>query len=125
MTLKKLIEQIVEQEIQEVNAIVAGGVSATGGSPLGQDMDPAHKTMWSGDIKEAIEEMLENVLDDMGLKKATGSVRKDMVGGGEVYMDRHDSDKKGTKAVMAKVSKNLNKTPYSKDPPRMGLPNDR
>jgi hypothetical protein len=44
-----------------------------------------------------------------------------MIGGGEVYMDRHDSDKEGTKAVMAKVSKNLHRKPYSHNPPRMGI----
>lgn len=67
------------------------------------------------------DQILENVLDKMGLKKATSQVRRDVIGGSPVYMDRHDGDKEGTKKVMKVVSKNLNKEPYSKDPPRMGL----
>jgi hypothetical protein len=72
-------------------------------------------------IKKLIEALVENVLDDMGHKKATKSVRRGMIGGGAVYMDRNDPNKKRTKSVMKKVSKNLNKKPYSHDPPRMGL----
>lgn len=67
--------------------------------------------------------VLENLADKMGLKKATSQVRRDVTGGSPVYMDKHDGDKEGTKKVMQAVSKNLNKKPYSKDPPRMGLPN--
>lgn len=114
--LINLIEALVEQELDEINSIGAGGVSATGGSPLGQDMKPVHKKMWS-------EELAENVLDKMGLEKATSNVRKGALSG-EVYMDRHDHDKAHTKKVMSTVSKNLNKEPYSKDPPRMGLKAD-
>jgi len=213
MGIKQLIEELVQQELDEFNAVGTGAVSATGGAPLGMDMGPAHKTMWSGDKKkvseangvsagaallapygggtladenfnnfgetsgpvthdgkhrdqirdffwqgdkpgaqppkiryvaetitthlvgiptpeseqtqaylgEIVEEILENVLDKMGLHKATNSIRRNMVGGGEVYMDRHDSDQKGPKAVMAKVSKNLNRKPYSHNPPRMGI----
>lgn len=66
--------------------------------------------------------LIENVLDQMGLKKAIpGSVRRNMIGGGEVYMDRHDHSQDRTKAIMKKVAKNLNKKPYSSDPPIAGL----
>jgi hypothetical protein len=208
--IKNLIETLVEQELDEFNAVGTGAVAATGGSPLGMNMGPAHKTMWSGDkkkvqeanaisagagtlqpyagnnladenfnnwgetsghrsdvqdfmwagdkpgasmpkiryiaealtetitthltgipvpqseqeedyLRETITKIVENVLDKMGLSKATASVRRGMIGGGEVYMDRHDSDKEGTKAVMAKVSKNLHRKPYSHNPPRMGI----
>lgn len=67
------------------------------------------------------DQILENVLDKMGLKKATSQVRRDVIGGSPVYMDRHDGDKEGTKKVMAQVSQNLNKKPYSKNPPMMGI----
>ncbi len=67
------------------------------------------------------DQIMENVLDKMGLKKATSQVRRDVIGGSPVYMDRHDGDKEGTKKVMAQVSQNLNKKPYSKNPPMMGI----
>jgi hypothetical protein len=47
--LKNLIEELVQQELDEFNAIGAGGVSATGGQPLGINMTPQHRVMWSGD----------------------------------------------------------------------------
>lgn len=121
----------------EFNAVGGGGVSATGGQPLGIDMGPQHRTMWSGgtpvrrrkkrklpEDHQVLMDLIENVLDDMGLEKATTSVRRGMIGGGAVYMDRHDPNKKRTKDVMAKVSKNLHRKPYSHDPPRMGLGED-
>lgn len=70
--------------------------------------------------ESVISEILENVLDKMGLPKATDNIRKGALSG-EVYMDRHDTDKKRTKAVVDKVAKNLNKKPYSHNPPMMGL----
>lgn len=70
--------------------------------------------------ESTVAEILENVLDKMGLQKATGNIRKGALSG-EVYMDRHDSDKKRTKDVVSKVAKNLNKEPYSHDPPMMGI----
>ena len=119
---------------KDFSSIGGGGVSATGGQPLGIDMSSQHKTMWSGSVPvkrtkkrklgedhQVLMDLIENVLDDMGLEKATNSVRRGMIGGGAVYMDRHDPNKKRTKDVMAKVAKNLNKKPYSHDPPRMGL----
>lgn len=65
--LEKLIEELVERALDEVNAISAGGaslqpsgqVTGTGGNPLGRDMDDQYEIMWSGDkpkeakIKEA------------------------------------------------------------------------
>lgn len=207
MEIEKLIEELVQQELDEFNAVGTGAVGATGGSPLGMNMRPQHKTMWSGDKKkkvqeansissggaflspntngtladenfnnfgetsnhrtdlhdymwagdktdpqppkvryvaetrtrqlvgipipqseqeedyfeEMVQEIVENVLDKMGLHKATDSVRRGMIGGGEVYMDRHDHDKEHTKQVMAKVAKNLHRKPYSHNPPRMGI----
>lgn len=127
--IKKLIEELVHQELEETNAVGGGGVSGTGGSPLGVNMKRQHKVLWAGDkdekkqekVSSVLKELVENVLDDMGLKKATKSVRVNMVGGSPIYMDRHDDSKKKTKDVMRKVSKNLHRKPYSHDPPRMGL----
>lgn len=120
--LLQLIEEVVAQELEEVNAVGAGGVSATGGGPLGQNMSPAHKKMWSGNKPLKNRKVQEaNLADKMGLKKATNQVRRDVVGGSPVYMDRHDGDTETTKKVMAKVAKNLNRKPYSKKPPMMGL----
>lgn len=121
VSLQNLIEEIVEQELDEVNSVAAGNVAATGvGGPLGGNMSPAHKKMWSGDKPKRGNKLGENVLDKMGLQKATSNVRRGALSG-EVYMDRHDNDKENTKKVMAKVAKNLNKKPYSSDPPMMGL----
>lgn len=113
---------------KETNAVGGGNVAGTGGNPLGRNMKPQHKVLWSGDeegdhntLKEFITSIVENVLDDMGHTKATSSIRKGMVGGGEVYLDRDDANKSRSKSVVNKVAKNLNKKPYSHDPPRMGL----
>jgi hypothetical protein len=113
---------------KETNAVGGGNVAGTGGNPLGRNMKPQHKVLWSGDeeddhntLKEFITSIVENVLDDMGHTKATSSIRKGMVGGGEVYLDRDDANKGRSKSVVDKVAKNLNKKPYSHDPPRMGL----
>lgn len=113
---------------KETNAVGGGNVAGTGGNPLGRNMKPQHKVLWSGDeeddhntLKEFITSIVENVLDDMGHTKATSSIRKGMVGGGEVYLDRDDTNKGRSKSVVDKVAKNLNKKPYSHDPPRMGL----
>lgn len=125
-SFQQLIEELVEQELDEVNAIGAGGVSATGGGPLGQNMSPAHQKMWSGDKPLKKRKVQEgNLADKMGLKKATDQVRRGVVGGSPVYMDRHDGDEAGTKKVMGKVAKNLNRKPYSKKPPMMGLTETR
>lgn len=75
-------------------------------------------------IFELIEQVTKNVLDKMGLSKATKNIRRGALSG-EVYMDRHDSNKKRTKQVVSKVAKNLNKKPYSHDPPKMGLQEDK
>lgn len=121
-SLRQLIEEIVTQELEEVNAIGAGGVSATGGGPLGQNMSPAHNKMWSGDKPLKKRKVQEgNLADKMGLQRATDQVRRDVVGGSPVYMDRHDGNKEATKKVIQKVAKNLNRKPYSKKPPMMGL----
>lgn len=58
--LEKLIEELVEEALDEVNAISAGGgslqpagqVSGTGGNPLGRDMSDQYDIMWSGDEPE-------------------------------------------------------------------------
>lgn len=88
---------------------------------LWQQRQSSQSQMTPESVERLTSEIFENVLDKMGLKKATTQVRRDVVGGSPVYMDKHDGDKEGTKKVMAKVAKNLNKKPYSKDPPRMGL----
>jgi hypothetical protein len=62
----------------------------------------------------------KNVLDKMGNKVAVKNVRRGSVAG-PVYMDKHDSNQKSTKAVMKKVAKNLNRKAYSKKPPMMGI----
>lgn len=49
--LQKLIEELVEQELEEVNALAAGNVVGYIG-PLGMDTAPLHKAFWSGDEKK-------------------------------------------------------------------------
>lgn len=71
-------------------------------------------------VRTLIDSLTENVLDKMGLSKATSNIRRGALSG-EVYMDRHDSDKATTKKIVKKVARNLNKKPYSHDPPVMGL----
>lgn len=93
-TFKLIIEQLVEQEIQEVNAIAAGGVSATGGSPLGADMEPAHDKMWSGGVKEAVEEIIESVFQEFKKPKLRlgESLAKLLEGKIDTEMKRFEAD---------------------------------
>lgn len=96
------------------NKIIGVAIIGKGGSYDWKYIDPEHTK------EDMLNNLSENVLDKMGNKLATKNVRKGSVAGA-VYMDKHDSNKKRTKEVMKKVSKNLNKVPYSHDPPRMGL----
>jgi hypothetical protein len=45
------IEEVLEQEIEEANAMASGNVVGYTG-PLGMDTSPGHKILWSGDKKE-------------------------------------------------------------------------
>lgn len=55
----------------------------------------------------------ENVLDKMGKKKVSNSMRRGFIGGG-VYTE-FPSDREAD--VVKKVSKNLHRIPYSSNPP--------
>lgn len=84
--LKKLIEEIVEEALEEVNALSAGGgppqpsgqVSGTGGNPLGRDMSGQHEIMWSGDEPEEKKSLKEEILEEEELEEinaiGTGAV---------------------------------------------------
>ena len=87
--LEKLIEEIVNEALEEVNAISAGGgslqpsgqVSGTGGNPLGRDMSDQYEIMWSGDEPEEGKKkknLKEEILDEEDLDEfnavGTGAV---------------------------------------------------
>lgn len=84
--LEKLIEEIVEEALEEVNALSAGGsslqpsgqVSGTGGNPLGRDMSDQHEIMWSGDEPEEKKSLKEEILEEEELEEinaiGTGAV---------------------------------------------------
>lgn len=61
MTLSKqeliqFIQEVVAKELEEANAIGAGGVVGSAGSVLGVDTEPSKKIMWSGNepLKESL-----------------------------------------------------------------------
>lgn len=96
------------------NKIIGVALIGSGGNYTWKYIDPAYTT------EDMLNNLSENVLDKMGNKIATKNVRRGSVAG-VVYMDKHDQNQKNTKQIMKKVSKNLNRVPYSHNPPRMGL----
>jgi hypothetical protein len=69
-------------------------------------------------LKEFIEYLVENVLDQMGAQKVSSSIRGSWF---PVYAGRDDGGIRRHRKVMRKVRKNLQRKAYSSDPPRMGL----
>jgi hypothetical protein len=144
--LLKFINEIIEQELEEANAVGAGNVVGYGG-PLGMDTKPAHKLLWSNPKNEAVEkkphgpkmeynpmpselwesEMTrENVLDAMGQKHVGGAKRKEPYGDTYVgFSSGKEEDHSGREkqaGIVKKVNKNLEKKPYAlHDPPSMGI----
>lgn len=81
---------------------------------------PDTENITETNIKNYVNSVLENVLDKMGKKKVSKNIRRGSVSG-PVYTEFPSSREK---EVVKKVSKNLNKIPYSHDPPIMGISED-
>lgn len=113
-TIIEAITHFIDKEVEtleEVNAIGAGNIS--GGPIVKTSSRENHDILTSGDLEE-------NVLDRMGYQKATNNIRRNSISS-EVYLDKDDPKSKRTKKVISRVAKNLNKIPYSSDPPTMGM----
>lgn len=72
-------------------------------------------------LQELIDLITENVLDKMKKHKISNSIRRNAISG-SVYTE-FPSDRE--KEVVKQVAANLNKVPYSHNPPMMGLTKNR
>jgi uncharacterized protein YjgD (DUF1641 family) len=72
-------------------------------------------------LKELIDLITENVLDRMRKQKISNNIRRNSIAG-QVYSE-FPSERE--KEVIKQVSANLNKIPYSHNPPMMGLTKNR
>ncbi len=118
--------EVVDDSLDEVNAVGAGLVVGSGMGNGGTDA--SKKLLWSGDepLKEFIDKVVENVLDKMQQKHVGGAPRKSPYGDTYVgFSSGSEEDASGRDkqaGIVKKVNKNLNKKPYTlHDPPSMGI----
>lgn len=111
--LLSFISEIIQQELDEVNAVGAGLVVGSGMGNGGTDA--SKKLLWSGDepLKEFIDKVVENVLDKMQQKHVGGAPRKSPYG--DTYVGFSSGSEEDTSGrdkqagIVKKVNKNLNK----------------
>jgi hypothetical protein len=125
-SLAQFISEVVQLELDEVNAVGAGLIVGSGMGNGGTDS--SKRLMWSGDepLKEMVQRVTENVLDKMKQKHVGGAPRKSPYGDTYVGFSSGSKEDQSGRArqskIVKKVNKNLNKKPYSlHDPPSMGI----
>lgn len=69
-----------------------------------------------------IDFIIEDLMSKIGAQKVSSSIRGTWF---PVYAQRDDRGVARHRAVMKKIRKNLQKKPYSSDPPVMGISQDK